>query len=143
MLKTTWELKREKGIHKKNDRNYDYPNFIRERKKFTSFQVPQNLQKSLPFKTKEKNIIFDSQKEIEKIENQVAKKIITDQEKSEIYFIQRLQEIQKEREKQRKIKVMKKRIWKEKWLRGMNKNMIEKAKKRKKMKYARGNSKSK
>ncbi|XP_054839546.1 ribosome biogenesis protein BMS1 homolog [Eublepharis macularius] len=54
-MKTTGQLRHEKGIRLKRNKDSTYKEIVREKKHFNKLHIPKALQKALPFKNKPKN----------------------------------------------------------------------------------------
>ncbi|XP_077206989.1 ribosome biogenesis protein BMS1 homolog [Paroedura picta] len=54
-MKTTGQLRRERGIRLKPNKDSIYKDIVREKKHFNKLHIPKALQKALPFKNKPKN----------------------------------------------------------------------------------------
>ena len=56
MMKTTWELRKDKKLDIKQNPDSLYKDILRPERKFASLLIPKNLENALPFKSK---VIFE------------------------------------------------------------------------------------
>jgi hypothetical protein len=95
-LRTMAELRRDFGIELKNKKDSEYKEIVREEKIFPHLVISKNLEKSLPFKNKNKNNkkLSDEAFHLKKLGLPYKKKIksyLTENEKKITSMLQRLE----------------------------------------------------
>lgn len=133
LIKTTWQLRKKYGIEQPIGN--EYKDVQRPNKRFTPLIVPKKLQQALPFKSRDKVVDETQRAQLIKKENEVVKALSSDKEKEVRYMVQRLKLIEKEKKRIKKETDKKKRDWKEKWTKGMNRHLEDANKKKKIEKY--------
>ena len=54
LMKTTWEIRKEKQIEAPKKKDSEYKPVVREFKRFNELKIPKTLEKNLPFESKDK-----------------------------------------------------------------------------------------
>ncbi|KRX10660.1 Riboflavin synthase-like beta-barrel [Pseudocohnilembus persalinus] len=100
LMKTTWELRKERSIQLEQNKDSLYKEIERPDKKFKEGIISKNLQAALPFKTQEKVKSMSRKEKLAKKEEALPIKSLTsDKEKQAFALIQRLNTIRNEKEK--------------------------------------------
>ncbi|CAG9331632.1 unnamed protein product [Blepharisma stoltei] len=98
LLKTTSQIRTERGIVAPDNEDSHYNPVIREKKEFTPFKVPKKLEEELPFKSKQKLTQPKQRDETD------VKIMLNDREKKIAFFLQRLGTVKNMRVKHEKEK---------------------------------------